>query len=87
MEVSGLFHAQTSPPAPQGKDASTHWREDWVGPRAALEAVVKRKYPFRESNPLGLTPRLLTLLSVTLAVIPKRNQLTFMYKILWFSWT
>jgi hypothetical protein len=32
---------------------STHWKGSWVGPRAILDAVVKRKIPSprRESNP------------------------------------
>jgi hypothetical protein len=51
MEVSGQFHA---PPAlPPGRDSGTHWIGGWVGPRAVLDAVVKRKIPSprRESNP------------------------------------
>jgi hypothetical protein len=28
---------------PQGKDPSTHWTRDWVGPRACLDAEVRRK--------------------------------------------
>jgi hypothetical protein len=33
--------------------AYTHWIGGWVGPRAVLDAVVKRKIPIprRESNP------------------------------------
>jgi hypothetical protein len=35
------------------RDPGTHWIEGWVGPRAVLDAVVKRKIPSprRESNP------------------------------------
>jgi hypothetical protein len=38
---------------PQGKSPGTHWIGGWVGPRAVLDAVVKRKIPSprRESNP------------------------------------
>jgi hypothetical protein len=28
---------------PQGKDCGTHWRGGWVGPRASMDAMVKRK--------------------------------------------
>jgi hypothetical protein len=42
----GRFIARESAPG-------THWIGGWVGPRAVLEAVVKRKIPSprRESNP------------------------------------
>jgi hypothetical protein len=35
------------------RDPDTHWIGGWVGPRAVLDAVVKRKIPSprRESNP------------------------------------
>jgi hypothetical protein len=35
------------------RDPGTHWIGGWVGPRAGLNAVVKRKIPspYRESNP------------------------------------
>jgi hypothetical protein len=38
---------------PRGRAPGTHWIGGWVGPRAVLEAVVKRKIPSfrRESNP------------------------------------
>jgi hypothetical protein len=38
---------------PRERAPSTHWIGDWVGPRAVLDAVVKRKIPSprRESNP------------------------------------
>jgi len=46
MDVSGRF----SPRAP-----GTHWIGGWAGPRAVLDATVKRKTPSprRESNPGG----------------------------------
>jgi hypothetical protein len=38
---------------PRERAPRTHWIGDWVGPRAVLEAVVKRQIPSprRESNP------------------------------------
>jgi hypothetical protein len=53
MEVSGQLHAQAALPPLQGKSAGTHWIVRWVGSRAVLDAVVKRKIPSprRESNP------------------------------------
>jgi hypothetical protein len=35
-------------------DRGTHWRGGWVGPRARLDAVAKRKnpYPFRNLTPV-----------------------------------
>jgi hypothetical protein len=38
---------------PRERGPSTHWIGGWVGPRAGLDAVVKRKVPSprRESNP------------------------------------
>jgi hypothetical protein len=38
---------------PRERAPGTHWRGGWVGPRAGLDAVVKRKIPSprRESNP------------------------------------
>jgi hypothetical protein len=38
---------------PQERAPSTHWIGGWVGPRAVLDAVVKRKIliPRRKSNP------------------------------------
>jgi hypothetical protein len=38
---------------PREKTPGTHWIGGWVGPRAVLDAVVKRKIPSprRESNP------------------------------------
>jgi hypothetical protein len=51
MEVSGQFHAPAA--LPPGKEPWYHWIRDWVGPRAVLDAVVKRRIPSprRESNP------------------------------------
>jgi hypothetical protein len=52
MEVSGQFHAPAA--LPPGKEPpGTHLLGGLVGPRAVLNAVVKRKIPSprRESNP------------------------------------
>jgi hypothetical protein len=44
MEVNGQLRAPAA--LPSGKDPpGTHWIGDWVGPRAVLDAVVKRKIP------------------------------------------
>jgi hypothetical protein len=47
MVVSGQLHDPAALPP------GTHWIGGWVGPRAVLDAVVKRKIPSprRESNP------------------------------------
>jgi hypothetical protein len=52
MEVSGQFHVPAA--LHPGKEPSdTYWIGRWVGTRAVLDAVVKRKIPSprRESNP------------------------------------
>jgi hypothetical protein len=52
MEVSDQLHAPAALP-PRERAADTHWIGGWVGPRAVLDPVVKRKIPSprRESNP------------------------------------
>jgi len=45
MEVSGQLHAPAA--LPPGKEPVTHWIGGWVGPRAVLDAVVKRNGAFR----------------------------------------
>jgi hypothetical protein len=52
MEVSGHLHAPAALP-PMERATGTHWMGDWVGPRAGLDTVSKRKVPSprRESNP------------------------------------
>jgi hypothetical protein len=49
MEVSGQLHAQVA--LPPGKEP-LYWIGGWVGPRAILDAAVKRKIPSprRKSN-------------------------------------
>jgi hypothetical protein len=46
------------PPYPQGKIPGTPWIGGWVGPRAGLDAVVRRKIPkfYRELNPESSSP-------------------------------
>jgi hypothetical protein len=52
MEVSGQLHAPATLP-PGERAPGTYWLGGWVGPRAVLDTVVKRKIPSprRESNP------------------------------------
>jgi hypothetical protein len=51
MEVSGQLHAPGRF-TPKERAPGTHWIGRWVGSRAVLDAVVKRKIPSlrRESN-------------------------------------
>jgi hypothetical protein len=51
MEVSGQLHAAAA--LPRERAPGTHWIGGWLGPRAVLDPVVKRKIPSlrRESNP------------------------------------
>jgi len=41
MEVSSQLYAPAA--LPLGRAPDTHWIEDWVSPRASLDAVAKRK--------------------------------------------
>jgi hypothetical protein len=52
MEVNGQLHAPAALP-PKQRAPGTHWIGGWLGPRAVLGAVVKRKIHCsrRESNP------------------------------------
>jgi hypothetical protein len=44
MEVSGQLRASAAlPPPPGGRTPGTHWIGGWVGPRAGLDAMEKRK--------------------------------------------
>jgi hypothetical protein len=56
MDVSSQLHAPAA--LPSGKNPGTHWIGGWVGPRAGLDAVVKRKIPSpsRDSNPSIIQP-------------------------------
>jgi hypothetical protein len=50
-----------------GKNPGTQWIEDYVGPRAGLDEVMKRKKslpsPYRESNPGCPTRSLVSILT------------------------
>jgi hypothetical protein len=52
MEVSGQLHAPAAS-LPRERAPGTYWIGGWVGPRAVLDAMVKRKIPspYQESNP------------------------------------
>jgi hypothetical protein len=52
MEVRDQLHSPTAL-IPRERVSGTHWIGGWAGPRAVLDAVVKRKIPSpqRESNP------------------------------------
>jgi len=51
--TSALGAGEWSASHPGSFTTSTHWIEGWVGPRAILDVVVKRKIPspHQESNP------------------------------------
>jgi hypothetical protein len=54
MDVSGHLHAPDILPPKKKKKTYTHWLRGWVGPRAGVDSVAKRKkvsFPWRESNP------------------------------------
>jgi hypothetical protein len=57
MEVSGQLHEAAALPT-SGKSPGTHWIRGWMGPRASLNSVVKRKIPSLcwESNPRTAIP-------------------------------
>jgi hypothetical protein len=52
MEVSDQLHAPAAL-SPRKEPHGTHWIGGWLGTRAVMDAVVKRKIlsPHRESNP------------------------------------
>jgi hypothetical protein len=52
LEVSGQLHSPAALP-PRERAPDTQWIGGWVGPRAVLDTVVKRKIPSPrwESNP------------------------------------
>jgi hypothetical protein len=43
MVVSDQLHAPAA--LPQGKNHLNHWVEDWLSPRADMDAVAKKKSP------------------------------------------
>jgi hypothetical protein len=54
MQVSGQLHAPAA--LPQRKAPDTHSIRGWVGPRAVLDAVVKRKVPSPRQESNSRTP-------------------------------
>jgi rubredoxin len=58
MDVCGYVYAPAALP-PRERAAGTHWIQGWMGPRAGLDAVVKRKIPSpcQESNPRSSSPQ------------------------------
>jgi hypothetical protein len=44
MGVSGQRHAPAAVYL-RARAPGTHWKEDWVGPRASLDAEARRKIP------------------------------------------
>jgi hypothetical protein len=53
LEMSGQLHTPAALPPPRERALDTHWIGGWVGPRAILDTMAKRKIPTsrRESNP------------------------------------
>jgi hypothetical protein len=66
MEVSGQLHAPTA--LTQRKAPGTHWIGGWVGPRAVLDALVKKKLLITDANLLLLV---LTLLEPSVLLLQK----------------
>jgi len=64
MEVSGQLHAPAAL-HPRKEASRTHWIGGWVGPRAILDAAVKRKFPSPRENG-NLEPRTLRLYETNL---------------------
>jgi len=54
MEVSGHLHTPGRFTLEE-RDPGTHWIEGWVGPRAGMDTVAKRKNPI--TTLLGIEPR------------------------------
>jgi hypothetical protein len=57
MEVIGQLHAPTAL-FPRKELSCIHWIGGWVGLRAGLDEVVRRKIPsfYRDSNPRSSSP-------------------------------
>jgi len=47
---------------PWERAPGTHWIGGWVGPKAGLDTVVRRKIPslYRDSNPRSSSPKFIT---------------------------
>jgi hypothetical protein len=81
MEVSGQLHVLAT--LPRGdRTPGTHWIGGWVGPRASLDAVAKRKIPSlhwksnpnRPNHPAHILVAILTELSWILKYLLWENQ-------------
>jgi hypothetical protein len=76
---------------PRERALGTHWIGGWVGPRAVLDAVVKRKIPspLRESNPRTPIVQLVAQCCTGIFIIsinfyvPEPNELNFKCRSLW----
>jgi hypothetical protein len=57
MEVNVELQAQA--PVSPGKNPGTRWVGDWLGPRAGLNVLEKRKisYPYRPARSVVTTPK------------------------------
>jgi len=42
-----IFRVTPRPLYPGERARGSHWLEDWLGPRTGLDAVAKRKIPYR----------------------------------------
>jgi hypothetical protein len=53
LDLGTIRRSVSRPDRFTSRAPGTHWIGEWVGPRAVLDAVVKRKIPSprRESNP------------------------------------
>jgi hypothetical protein len=80
---------------PREKVPGTHWTGVWVGPRAGLDAVVKRRIPIprRDSPPIiqPVSRDLIVSLSLSLSLAPQPNLgLGLLHNLLplsgWVSW-
>jgi hypothetical protein len=84
---------------PKERAPGTHWTGEWVGPRAVLDAVVKRKIPSprRKSNPRTPIVQPVTQRYTDWAIYSRKLKITSLgwalvtwrsYQVLWksFSW-
>jgi hypothetical protein len=77
MEVNGQLHT------PEKQAHGTHWIRDWVGPRAGLDAVEKRKpYPPRPSSPQPIVIPTELSRSLSLWLMSQMKETFLSYKVL-----
>jgi hypothetical protein len=83
MEVSGHFHAPATLTLRE-RIPGAHWMRGWVGHKAGLDIVEKRKisWPFQELNP-GRPARCMSLyrLWIELTVADLRKQMYFKFNV------